>query len=344
MRVLVLNGGSSSIKYSVFDGNALVVDGERSGVEAREARGAIAAVLEDVAGQAVDAVGYRVVHPGPRLTEHQRITPEVLRELEAAVAFAPLHDPEALELIRAGMERYPGLKHYACFDTVFHRTMPLEATVYALPKVFRDKGVRRYGFHGLSCESVVWQLRGQGRLPGRMVIAHLGSGCSVTAVVEGESVDTTMGMTPDGGVVMGTRPGDLDPGVGVYLLRQMGVDVDALEKMLNHDAGMVALSGRANDVKALRAAAAEGDADAELALKVFTRSVRKAIGGFAWLLGGLEAVVFTGGIGEHDAVTRKDCASDLLSDVLVVPAKEDWMIARHVMRMAETATADPLRG
>lgn len=368
MRVLVLNSGSSSIKFSIFSaaGDAapeLLVDGELSGVgsasvqmtvrpgeenrsvEARDSRQAISLVLDAVAAETVDAVGYRVVHPGAKLTEHQRITPEVLQDLEAAVDFAPLHDPVALELIHAGMERFPKLPHYACFDTVFHRTMPEEASVYALPKVYRDKGVRRYGFHGLSCESVVEQLRAKGALPQRMAIAHLGSGCSVTAVVEGESVDTTMGLTPTGGVVMGTRPGDLDPGAVIYLLRQMGVDASAMEQMLNHKAGMVALSGRANDVKALRVAAAAGDADATLALNVFTRSVRKAIGGFAWLLGGLDAVVFTGGIGEHDAATRKavmdrDSASDPVTEVLVVPAQEDLMIARYVRRMMAAADSN----
>jgi acetate kinase len=242
--------------------------------------------------------------------------------------------------------------------------MPEAATTYAIPAEYREQGVRRYGFHGLSCESIVRQLQAfEGGLPRRMVIAHLGSGCSVTAVVDGRSVDTTMGLTPTGGVVMGTRPGDLDPGLMLYLLREVkGDKVSALERMLNHDAGMVALSGMPNDMKAVREAAAKGDARAKLAVEIFTRSVKKALGGFMAVMGGVDAVVFAGGIGEHDARSRAEIvgglegfgisinaalnegggdairrvsASESVPMVLVVPAKEDWMIAVHVDRMAK---------
>jgi acetate kinase len=196
------------------------------------------------------------------------------------------------------------------------------------------------------------------------VIAHLGSGCSVTAVVDGCSVDTTMGLTPTGGVVMGTRPGDLDPGLMLYLLRQVkGDQVAKLEKMLNHDSGMVALSGLPNDMKTVREVAEKGDARAKLAVAIFTRSVKKAVGGFVALMGGVDAVVFAGGIGEHDVLSREEIAggmenlgisinfalnsakgnairrinaSDSAASVLVVPAKEDWMIALHVDRMARS--------
>jgi acetate kinase len=319
-------------------------------------------VVEAVSGQGlpkVEAVGYRVVHPGAKLDRHQRITPEVMKDLEEAVVFAPLHDPAVIEVIREMMERFPEVAHYACFDTVFHETMPEAATTYAIPTEYRERGVRRYGFHGLSCESIVRQLRAEAgfSFPRRMVIAHLGSGCSVTAVVDGRSVDTTMGLTPTGGVVMGTRPGDLDPGLVLYLLRQMeGGKVSALEtmlgleKMLNHDAGMVALSGMPNDMKAVREAAGGGNARARLAIEIFTRSVKKAVGGFMALMGGVDAVVFARaeilsglesfGISinserneaKGDAV-RRVSASDSETAVLLVPAKEDWMIAVHVERM-----------
>ena len=280
------------------------------------------------------------------------------------VVFAPLHDPAVIEVIREMMQKFPDVAHYACFDTVFHQTMPEAATTYPLPVEFRERGVRRYGFHGLSCESIVRQLRAEKTMqfPRRLVIAHLGSGCSVTAVVDGCSIDTTMGLTPTGGVVMGTRPGDLDPGLMLYLLRQMkGEQVAKLEKMLNHDSGMVALSGMPNDMKAVREAAGRGDARARLAVEIFTRSVKKAVGGFVALMGGVDAVVFAGGIGEHDALSRAEIAgglenmgismnstlneaksdavrrlnaSDSVATVLVVPAKEDWIIALHVNRMA----------
>jgi acetate kinase len=317
----------------------------------------------------IDTVGYRVVHPGPLLHQHQRITNEVLKDLEQAVPFAPLHDPEAIRLIRDMMRRFPQARHYACFDTIFHQTMPAEASTYAIPSEYRRQGVRRYGFHGLSCEGVVDDMRGEAertkaQFPRRMVIAHLGSGCSVTALEDGLSVDNTMGLTPTGGVVMGTRPGDLDPGLVLYLLRQAKGNREAalaaVEGMLNHQAGMVALSGLPNDMRAVRKAAAGGNADAKLAVEVFCRSVRKAIGGYVWLLGGLDALVFTGGIGEHDVQSRVEILSGLESCgivldptaneaggdklrrvsgpnsqvvVWVVTAQEDRMIAVHVQQM-----------
>jgi acetate kinase len=395
VHILVINSGSSSIKFSMFDagegeprslleGEVTGIGGAKAGFKFRDAAGrdlsggrgevkaasaveAIGLVVEAVSGEGlpkVEAVGYRVVHPGAKLDRHQRITDEVLKDLEEAVVFAPLHDPAAIEVIREMMQKFPDVGHYACFDTVFHQTMPEAASVYAIPVEYRERGVRRYGFHGLSCESIVRQLRASKEIefPRRMVIAHLGSGCSVTALVDGCSVDTTMGLTPTGGVVMGTRPGDLDPGLVLYLLRQMEGDrVTALEKMLNHDAGMVALSGLPNDMKTVREAAAGGDARALLAVEIFTRSVKKAIGGFVALMGGVDAVVFAGGIGEHDARSRAEIAggleemgisvnsqlneaegeavrrlsaSDSVAAVLVVPAKEDWMIAVHVSGMA----------
>ena len=384
MHILVVNSGSSSIKFTVFEAGGeeptALVDGELSGVggddaeltisghasrkmDARTSEQAIQAVVQALAEAdvpAADAVGYRVVHPGAKLKGHQLITDEVLHDLDEAAAFAPLHDPAAVEMIRTMRKLKPEVPRYACFDTVFHETMPLEATTYALPQRFRDEGVRRYGFHGLSCESIVRRTRlATGGFPERVVIAHLGSGCSVTALMGGESVDTTMGLTPTGGVVMGTRPGDLDPGVMLYLLRKDSGGIDAVEKMLNRQAGMVALSGMKNDVRAVREAAANGDEKALLALKVFTRSVRKAIGAYAWLLGGLDAVIFAGGIGEHDARTRSDVLDGLgglgialsaevneaqtdgmrrvdngkQTPVWIVPAEEDLMIAVHVERM-----------
>ena len=325
-----------------------------------------------------DAVGYRVVHPGAHLRGHQRLTPEVLAELRAAVPFAPLHDPEALQMIGETMRRFADVPHIACFDTVFHETMPEEATVYALPYAVRRHGVRRYGFHGLSCESIVTQLReAQGiAFPRRMLIAHLGSGCSVTAVVDGKSVDNTMGMTPTGGVMMGTRTGDLDPGVVLFLMRQAGATVDSVERMIDGDAGLKALGG-VNDMRELRKRAVEGNARAGLAIRVFCRSVVKAIAGFI-ALDGADAIVFTGGIGEHDAATRGEIASNLrglgveldaaanqmehkaagqsagqtvrnISDedsavaVYVAPAEEDRMIARHVASMCHTAQKNEAR-
>jgi len=399
VHILVINSGSSSIKFSLFDsgegeprslfeGEVAGIGTEKPGFSFRDAGGrslldegsavkagssleAIGLVVGAVSRAGlpkVDAVGYRVVHPGAKLDRHQRITDAVLKDLEEAVVFAPLHDPGAIEVIREMMEKFPGVGHYACFDTVFHETMPEAAATYAIPVEYRERGVRRYGFHGLSCESIVRQMRGEG-VPRRLVIAHLGSGCSVTALVEGRSVDTTMGLTPTGGVVMGTRPGDLDPGVVLYLLRQVEGDkaaaISAVEGMMNHAAGMVALTGMPNDMKAVREAAAKGDARALLAVEVFTRASNPRLGGFAWLMGGLDAIVFAGGIGEHDEASRAEIlagleglgilmdarlnaakekvgrrisASESLTKVLVVPSEEDRMIAVHVERLARAAT------
>jgi acetate kinase len=403
MHILVINPGSSSIKFAMYaDGWAqlrVLYAGELNDIgeasaalklrdnAGKDVSGAVGAVKAGSMDEAIgvvqrvialpafappDALGYRVVHPGPNLRGHQRLTPEVLAELKKAVVFAPLHDPEALEMIEEMMRRAPDVARFACFDTVFHETMPEEASVYALPAEVRAEGVRRYGFHGLSCESVVYQMRRASRVafPRRMVIAHLGSGCSVTACVDGKSMDTTMGLTPTGGVVMGTRPGDLDPGVVLYLLRRQGATAESVEKLLNHEAGLKALGG-INDMRELRRSAAAGDEAARLAVRVFCRSVVKAIAGFIALYGA-DALVFTGGIGEHDADSRAEIAAGLAglgveldaeanqmkhkdsgpfeaetvrrisgdsSKIVayVVPAEEDLMIARHVAQMCQVS-------
>lgn len=397
MNLLVINSGSSSIKFSIFsaDGGSprSLYEGETLGIGSGDATfrfqrtgekssptkiqvknpvEAIGKVVEAVTQSGlppIDAVGYRVVHPGPKLHSHVRITPEVLRDLDEAVLFAPLHDPSAIRIIQEGMAHFPKIPHFACFDTVFHQTMPEVASVYPIPAEYRNRGVHRYGFHGLSCESVVEQMRSTDTpVPRRMVIAHLGSGCSVTALIDGRSIDTTMGLTPTGGVVMGTRPGDLDPGLVLYLLRQQKGSreeaLNAVEHLLNHNSGIAELSGLPNDMRSTRKAAAEGNVQAKLAIDVFTRSVRKAIGSFSWLMGGLDALVFTGGIGEHDAQTRAEVlagldslgiqmdaglnlaenkdiknplrqisASESPTKVLLIPAKEDWMMAIHLEQM-----------
>ena len=403
MQILVLNGGSSSIKFSIFTSSetdpsalpALQLDGELSGIgsdarldflttdgdtrdsrqtkmDAESTEQAIAHIFDALSGWkplAIDAVGYRVVHPGPRLRDHQKITDAVLGEIEAASSFAPLHNPDALKVIRFVVGRLPDTPHYACFDTVFHQTMPVEASTYALPAEWREQGIRRYGFHGLSCEWIVRQMRdGQGQLPRRMIVAHLGSGCSVTAVLNGHSIDTTMGFTPTGGIVMGTRPGDLDPSILLYLLRQQKgdlLDISAkIESAINHKSGMVGISQLANDMQVIRKAASNGDEHALLAVKIFVRSVVKAIGSFSWLMGNVDAIVFTGGIGEHDVLTRSETLANLAdlglsvdaeknraeskekreisaaesrTQIYVIPALEDEMIAIHVLEMTGAA-------
>ncbi len=324
--LLALNSGSSSLKYGLFlaeqgevrlayrgavegigtgqgrqwmrsaEGQELSDDGHAISEQA-DAIDAVADKLRELPLPPLAGIGHRVVHGGPLLQEHQRITPAAFDQLEAATHFAPLHVPIALRLIRASQRRFPGVPEFACFDTAFHRTLPEVAARFPLPERFWKAGVRRYGFHGLSCESVLHALGAE--LGRRTIIAHLGNGASITAVADGVSVDTTMGLTPTGGIVMGTRCGDLDPGVLLHILRTSGCGVDELEKLLNKESGLLGVSGLSSDMRRLHEA---GDnPQAKLAIDMFSRSAKKAIASFMGILEGLDLLVFTGGIGEHDA-------------------------------------------
>lgn len=301
----------------------------------------------------VRAVGHRIVHGGPRLREHQAITPQVLAQLTDAVSFAPLHLPPALDVVRRAMATFPEIPHIACFDTAFHRTMPEHAARLPFGREFFQAGLQRYGFHGLSCESVVRALGPS--LPPRMVIAHLGNGCSLTAVANGGSLETTMGMTPTGGVMMGTRSGDLDPGVLLNLLRR-GYDAERIDALVNHNSGLSGVSGAGSDMRRLLEHR-EQDANARLAIEMFCYQARKSIGAMAAVLGGIEMLVFTGGIGENSPIIRAEicaglqhlgiqleapanqCNAAMLSlssgkcDVRIVEADEDLEIALHSRRL-----------
>ena len=382
--MLCLNGGSSSLKFTLFRldpgeerrlvtgavegigtgaGHAWVDhEGKRSDRRAAfpDAGAALAVAFELLSGSHApepDVVGHRVVHGGPEHTEPVVVDAAFLRSLEALVPMAPLHLPGALAAMRAVSERFPGLSQIACFDTAFHRTMPLVARRLPIPDELHEAGVRRYGFHGLSYEYVV-QTMGA-RALGRAVIAHLGSGASMCAVQGGRSVDTTMSFTPTAGLVMGTRSGDLDPGLVVYLLDH-GYDARRLERLVNDEAGLLALSERTSDMRALLAAR-ERDPRAALAIDVFCYQARKWVGALAAAIGGLDTLVFTGGIGEHAPEVRRRICTDLahlgitLDDgrnqahaaivstdaspcrVRVVPTDEERMIARHTRRTLGSA-------
>lgn len=374
--MLCLNGGSSSLKFTLFRldpgeerrlvtgavegigtgaGHAWVDhEGKRSDRRAAfpDAGAALAVAFELLSGSHApepDVVGHRVVHGGPEHTEPVVVDAAFLRSLEALVPMAPLHLPGALAAMRAVSERFPGLSQIACFDTAFHRTMPLVARRLPIPDELHEAGVRRYGFHGLSYEYVVSALGAE--RPSRVVIAHLGNGSSLVAVKDGASIDTTMSFTPTGGILMGTRSGDLDPGVLLYLERERGYSVTALEKLVEVGSGLLALGGT-SDVKTLLERAPH-DERARLAIDMFCYAVRKAIAALAAALGGLELLVFTGGIGEHAAEVRAESCRGLeflgvsLDDarnrvhaavisadgarctVRVVPTDEDLVIARH---------------
>jgi len=282
-------------------------------------------------------VGHRVVHGGPKLCRHQIITPQFLDELRSATHFAPLHIPQALSLIAAAQSIFPSAAQFACFDDAFHQTIPEVASHLPIPRCYFDLGIRRYGFHGISYESLV-HLFGA-KLPERAIFAHLGNGSSLCALRNGISIDTTMGLTPTGGIPMGTRSGDLDPGVILYLLRNAKLDVDQLEDLLNHQSGLFALSSGESDVKTLEERARSNDRNARLALDVFAVSVRKTIGAYMALLGGVDLLVFTGGIGEHSERVRSAATNGLellglgADKIQIVPTQEERQIARHCREM-----------
>jgi acetate kinase len=368
--VLAVNSGSSSLKFGLFaeknGDEAVVLSGGADGIGKPDGRLRVeqsdGRVLLDESytlktqAHALDesvrallrfshaapvAVGHRVVHGGPHLRQHQRITDDLIRKLEAAVHFAPLHIPAAVELIKETERLLPKVRQFACFDTAFHATMPETSAMYALPKEIRDKGVQRYGFHGLSYESIVHRLGKEN--PARVVCAHLGSGASLTALRDGRSVDTSMGMTPTGGIPMATRMGDLDPGVLIFLLRA-GMNADELETMLNRKSGLGAIAGE-TDMRHLLKRKQQGDRDASLAIEIFAGAVRKFIGAYAAELGGLDLLVFTGGIGEHsDEVRARICdgleflgikpdKAGKYSKVAVMTSEEEAQIARHCRRL-----------
>src|SRR3984885_1659239 len=364
--ILVLNSGSSSLKFGIYrpgetdeepmltgsaegvgrdDGSLHILSSDGTSVSQREcihesqseALNALAAAIREHIDHTPSAVGHRVVHGGPNLRRHQIITPQLLHELRSATHFAPLHIPQALSLIAAAQSIFPSAAQYACFDDAFHQTIPETACRFAPPQRYFDAGIRRYGFHGISYESLVHHFGAT--LPQRAIFAHLGNGSSLCALQNGASIDTTMGLTPTGGIPMGTRSGDLDPGVILYLLRNEKLEADKLEDLLNHHSGLFALSSGESDVKALEERARSGDSQARLALDIFSVSVRKTIGAYMALLGGVDLLVFTGGIGEHSDHIRSTATAGLellgltADRIQVVPTEEELQIARHCREM-----------
>jgi acetate kinase len=384
--LLVINSGSSSLKFGIFverggdeyplvrgnadaigsaDGKLEILDEHGKTIyeenhalqSQKEALSHITGKLAELKYERPQAVGHRIVHGGPHLVTHQLITDELLATLQKAVHFAPLHIPPAVELIRHTELLFPGVPQFACFDTAFHQTMPEAAYRFAIPQKYFEQGVRRYGFHGLSYASIVHAIGKP--LPKRAVIAHLGSGASLVALAEGKSVDTSMGMTPTGGIPMGTRTGDLDPGVPLFLMRHEKLNSEALETLLNHKAGLAALGGT-NDMRTLQAEASKGNHDAQTAIEIFCRSIAKTVASYAAVLGGLDMLVFAGGIGEHSVEVRADVCNRLgflgialnaaqnkdaqavISSaeskvtVRIMPSEEEEQIARHCRELLKS--------
>ena len=305
--VLALNAGSSTLKYALYrmgEGVEDLLASSSFRTNGENADSLLARTLERLSEQRLPpplAVGHRVVHGGQGFTAPTLLDGRVLALLEKLVPLAPLHLPPALALIRAALERCPSARHIACFDTAFHRTLPPVARRLPLPDELDAAGIRRYGFHGLSYEYVLSALGSPA--PERLIVAHLGSGASLAAIHQGRSIDTTMGLTPTGGIPMGTRTGDLDPGILLHLLRERRYSADQLDHLLNHEAGLKALAGSA-EVSELVARAGSGDAAALSALEVFAYAIKKQIGAYFAALGGLDCLVFTGGIGEHAPLVR----------------------------------------
>lgn len=365
-RILALNVGSSTLKFALFDadgaGGATERERPRRGgvVAMRDQRDAVARVIAELdhAGALAElaAVGHRIVHGGARYVEPVSMTPDVRADLERLVPLAPEHLPRELGVIDAMAERLPQVPQVACFDTAFHRDLPRVARLFGIPREYAENGVVRYGFHGLSYEYVVEALRREGALPRRLVIAHLGNGASMVAVRDGRSQDTSMGFTPTGGIVMGTRSGDIDPGVLLYLMRERGLSCDEIDRVVNERGGLLGVSETTADMRELLARASR-DARAADAVALFAYRVRTTLGGYAAALGGLDALVFTGGIGEHATEVRSracaglewmglrlDPARNLANapvisaegtpvTVRVVPTDEERVIARHAARV-----------
>jgi acetate kinase len=392
--ILVLNAGSSSIKFALFEGHvrpsheALICDGEVDGIghrahfvardgagksltdqdiqQAASHEGALAALLKWVDRQfpasRLIAAGHRVVHGGSIYIAPVRIDASVVRELRRLIPLAPLHQPHSLAAIDAIAKLHPDLAQVACFDTAFHHTQPALAAAFALPRAITAEGVRRYGFHGLSYEyiaGVLPDVLGAVAADGRVVVAHLGAGASLCAMHRRQSVATTMGFTPLDGLVMASRCGDLDPGVILYLMQEKGMTAQAVTDLLYHASGLLGVSGISDDMRTLLAS---DDPHASEAVELFAYRIGRELGSLAASLGGLDALVFTAGIGEHAAeIRRRVCeyaawlgveldhaanaadrtritASASKTSAWVIPTNEDLMIARHTWRLTEGDT------
>ena len=390
--ILVLNSGSSSIKFSVYgtgDGEPQklhegAVDGigtDQGEFWIKDGKGKkvidetpalptqavafklVADALHSKDFPAPSAIGHRMVSGGPTVQTNQRITPALIEEMERYKAFAPLHTPIAIYIMREAIRQFPGIPNFVCLDTWFHRHMPEVVTRLPIPEEYAAMGVRRYGAHGLSYESIVYQLAP--KVPQKLIVAHLGNGASIAAIRDGQGMDTSMGLTPLGGIISGSRSGDIDPGVLLFILRKIAETVrntteaaDLLEAVVSKKAGLLGVSELSSDMRDLRDAIAHGNAKARLAVEMFTWTIAKWIGGYVAELGGLDMLVFTGGIGENDIATRAEVCAGLVTlgikldksrnniqgaaqisadhspvMVRVIPPAEDLMIVNHVVRL-----------
>jgi len=387
--ILVLNSGSSSIKFSLYEaGNgerARLLEGAVDGIgtdlgkfwikDASDkklvdqtpavppADHAVSDALKSGEVPAPAAIGHRVVCGGPTVRENQRITPALIDEIESYAALAPLHTPIAVYIMREALRLFPGIPNFAVLDTYFHRTLPEVSTHMPIPAEYVAMGVRRYGYHGISYESIIYQL--QPNVPEKLIVAHLGNGASISAIRNGRCLDTSMGLTPSGGLISGSRTGDIDPGVLIFILKKIAETTpdaaeaaDKLETVVSKKSGLLGVSELSNDMRDLREAIEAGNTKARLAVDKFCWTIARWIGSYVAELNGLDMFVFTGGIGENDIASRAEICAGLgaLGIVLdakrnnvrsaavisaeaspvtvrVIPPLEDLMIVNHVVRL-----------
>ncbi|WP_020468826.1 acetate/propionate family kinase [Zavarzinella formosa] len=367
--VLTVNGGSSSVKFALFEAGTPPVRIRSGAIERRPLSEAshdeeVQGLLEWLGGPnelgRISAIGHRVVHGGPKHVDPQLVTPALMADLKAAIPFAPNHLPSEIRLIEALAARLPNMPHVVCFDTAFHQNLPRVASQLPIPRRYESAGVRRYGFHGLSFAYLLEELERQAgpeEASSKIILAHLGAGSSLAAVKGGRCIDTTMGLTPTGGLMMATRTGDLDPGVLLHLMRTEGLTADRLDALVNRESGLLGVSETTADMRDLVSRSGT-DPRAEEAINLYCHSVRKGIGAMAAALGGLDTIVFSGGIGEHSpeirsricdglaflgidiGIAANEQNESLLTAhshcpvmVRVIPTDEESMIARTIFRI-----------
>lgn len=395
MKILVVNCGSSSLKYQVLDmtDESLICKGlvERIGIEGsilthskigadkfvlevpmKDHKDAISHVIEAIQDKEhgvitdmseIGAVGHRVAHGGEKFAESVLITDEVLAAIEDCVELAPLHNPANILGIKACMDLMPGTPEVAAFDTAFHQSMPAESYIYSIPyKYYEQYGLRRYGFHGTSHKyvaEVAADMLDKSIEDLKIITCHLGNGASIAAVKDGRSIDTSMGFTPLAGLAMGTRSGDIDPAIISYICKKEGITVDEMNSVLNKESGVYGMSGISSDMRDIKSAAAEGNERAQLTLDVYAHKIKAFVGAYIAEMNGVDAIVFTAGIGENDPLTRANVCRDMDAlgiildpeknetreqsvisaddskvKVLLIPTNEELMIARDTLAIA----------
>ena len=348
MKILVINSGSSSIKYKFFEmpqerlltKGGLEHIGEK-GAEVANHHAGLKTILGKISS--VQAVGHRVVHGAEKFKRPVVVNQDVINGIKECCAIAPLHNPANLSGIIACQRLLPGVKQVAVFDTAFHQSIPPQAFIYGLPYAYyKTLGVRKYGFHGSSHQYVAFEASRILRKPLsklKLITCHLGNGCSITAIDQGKSIDTSMGFTPLEGLIMGTRCGDVDPALITHIMRKMKLNTKQMDLILNKESGLKGISGISNDMRILEAKANAGNKRASLAIEIFVYRIRKYIGAYLAVLGKLDALIFTAGIGENQAKIRNEICKKLFfclgkpPKIMVIPTNEELMIARQTYKL-----------